>query len=101
MQDSTSIDFDSATDATMFHLKVSVDWEKLAMGASYKMISFTRSDPTALAEIKRLCYQVLMLVDNTREMDALDYSTRITATWAAIEQKCLLRILRMFSKRSK
>jgi hypothetical protein len=101
MQDSTSIDLDSAADATMFHLKASVDWEKLAMDGSCKIISFTRSDLTVLVEIERLCYQVLMLVDDKLEMDTLEYSTRLTAAWVSMEQKFLSRNLRTFSKRSK
>jgi hypothetical protein len=96
MRDPTIIDLDSTTDIQMSHISTRVHWEKVAMDASYKMINITRSELTALREIERLCYQVIMLVDRTGGMDTCEYRARMTAAWASIEQKSLSRDLKKF-----
>jgi hypothetical protein len=96
MHGSTTINLDAATDVEMSHIRMMVDREKQATNASQEAIDITRVDLRMLEEIREMCYQVLVLVDETDEGRLKKNLACSTAAAARAEQLLLVRRLKFF-----
>jgi hypothetical protein len=96
MHGSTTINLDTATDVEMSHIRMMVDREKQATNASQEAIDITRLDLRMLEEIREMCYQVLVLVDETDGCRLKKNVACSTAAAARAEQLLLVRQLTFF-----
>jgi hypothetical protein len=96
MDHADTINVDYATDYTMSCIRTIVEQEDSAMDDCYKTVALTRSDLTALEEIRQMCIKVLQEADGTPEGTAMETEARKIASEASGRQKLLVARLRYF-----
>jgi hypothetical protein len=96
MDHADTINVDYATDYTMSCIRTIVEQEDPAMDDCYKTVALTRSDLTALEEIRQMCIKVLQEADGTPEGTAMETEARKIASEASGRQKLLVARLRYF-----